>query len=273
MRAGRAARLTVRYVLALAALVVFLFPLYWLLATALKTPDEILAYPPVWWPHSPQLAGFAGLIENGDARAVINSLIVSLVSTALAVVLGAAGAYATVRAGLGGRLFAGWAVAGRMVPPVMVALPFFLLLAGIGWVGSLALVILLLTAFNLPYVLWMMRGYLSEVPAALEETALVAGLNHEQVLRQVTWPLMRGGLFATTAFTFVLAWNELVFALMLTSDAAETLPARLARHGLQPEMWAENAALGVVGVLPILIAVALMHRRLARSLSLGFVKD
>jgi multiple sugar transport system permease protein len=264
--------LAARYALALAALVVFLFPLYWLLVTALKTPDEIFTYPPVWWPRSPQIGNFIAHFGGSDVRAIVNSLAVALLSTVLAVGMGTAAAYAIARPGLGARLFAGWAAAARMAPPVMIAFPFFLIFAGIGWVGTMAVLILVLTAFNLPYVLWMMRGYFRDVPVALEETALVAGLTREQVFAKVVWPMARGGLLATAAFTFVLAWNELVFALVLTQGAATTLPAQLARYGEQPELWGRIAALGVAGALPIPIALGLMRRRLARSLSLGIVR-
>jgi multiple sugar transport system permease protein len=102
---------------------------------------------------------------------------------------------------------------------------------------------------------------------------LVAGLRREQLPLSVLWPMARGGLLATAAFTFVLAWNELAFALVLAQDAAMTLPAQLAQYDSRPELWARVAALGVVGTLPIFIALALMQRRLARSLSLGFVED
>jgi multiple sugar transport system permease protein len=159
-----------------------------------------------------------------------------------------------------------------MTPPVMVAIPFVLLLPGLGLFGGFAVLVLLLAAFNLPYVLWMMRGYFLEVPAALEETALVAGLGREQVFAQVVWPMARGGLLPTAAFTFLLAWNELAFALTLTGDAFATLPAALARFGQEPELWGRIAALGVAGMLPVPIALALMGRRLARTLSLGVVR-
>jgi multiple sugar transport system permease protein len=269
----KTAGLALRYALALAAVIVFLFPLYWLFITALKTQEEILTYPPVWWPGSLHLAHFARLLTSGDGLAVVTSLIVASASTVLAVVLGTMGAYAIARNGLGGKLFAGWAMASRMAPPIMLAFPFFLVFAGIGRVGSVAVLVLILTAFNLPYVLWMMRGYLHEIPVALEEAAMVAGLRREQLPLSVLWPMARGGLLATAAFTFVLAWNELAFALVLIQDAAMTLPTRLAQYDSRPELWPRVAALGVVGTLPIFVALALMQRRLARSLSFGFVED
>ena len=119
----------------------------------------------------------------------------------------------------------------------------------------------------------MMRGYFREIPVALEETAAVAGMSAEQVRWQVTWPMVRGGFVATSAFTFLLAWNELVFALVLMPEETTTVPALLARMGRQPDQWAEAAALGAAGMLPVVIALALIGRRLARSLSLGVVGD
>jgi multiple sugar transport system permease protein len=273
MSAKGAAAMTARYLLAIAALIIFLFPLYWLCITALKTPEEILSYPPVWWPRSRQFASFVGLVEGGDLRAIQNSLIVASASTLLAVVLGTASAYAITRVGIGGRLFAGWALASRFVPPIMIAVPFVLVLSGLGRAASLATLVIIYAAFNLPYVLWMMRGYFGQVPIAVEEMAMVAGLTREEVLTRVAWPMVRGGLLATAAFTFVLAWNELIFALALTQTASATLPAQLARYSDQPELWPQVAALGTVGTLPALLAVVLMQRRLARSLSFGFVRD
>jgi multiple sugar transport system permease protein len=265
--------LALRYGLALVAVGVFLFPLYWLFTTALKTEEEILTYPPVWWPGSVTFDHFATLLTNGDIRAVLTSLVIAAAATALAVALGTTGAVAIARAGTGARIFAAWALASRMAPPVMIAFPFALLLGDFGRAADVALLVLVLAAFNAPYVLWMMRGYFRDIPAGLEEAALVAGLTREELPRQVLWPMARGGLLATSAFTFVLAWNELAFALVLGEDSVVTLPMQLAQFEHRPELWGRVAALGVVGTLPVLVALGLMHGRLARSLSLGFVRD
>lgn len=276
MSVGRIALVAVRYVVAAAALVVFLFPLYWLAATALKTPEEILTYPPVWWPAAPQWERAREVISEPEAvKAILDSLTVAVLSTVLAVALGTAGALAIARRGLGGRLFAGWALASCLAPPVLIVVPalFGLSLMGeMNRLGSLAGLVAVLTVFNLPYVLWMMRGYLRDVPQALEDTALVAGYGRDEIPRRVYWPMVRGGLVATSAFTFVLAWNELVFALVLAGDSVVTLPLRIARAGDAPEGWATLAALCVVATLPVLVAVMLMGRRLARSLSFGIVR-
>lgn len=274
MRApAKAAALAARYAVAVAALIVFLFPLYWMVATALKPQEDMLTYPPVWWPRSVEISNIAGLLHGDAVAALLSSVIVALASTLLAVGLGTIGGYAMAGSGPAGRLLAGWGMAARMAPPVAIALPFLLILGGMGQAESLAALVVIYAAFNLPYVAWMMRGYFREVSAALQEMAAVAGMGPEQIRRHVTWPMVRGGFTATAAFTFLLAWNELIFALVLMPQEAATVPLLLARLGQEPGQWAEAAALGAVSMLPAFVALALMGRRLARSLSFGVVGE
>jgi ABC-type glycerol-3-phosphate transport system permease component len=213
------------------------------------------------------------LLGDGRADGIVNSLIVAILSTILAVTFGALGAYASTPAGVAGRVFAAWGVGSRMAPPVLIALPIAAVVAGTAWAGSIPVLVVVYAAFNLPYVLWMMCAYLNDVPPALIESALVAGHTRNEVLRSVIWPMTRGGLAATAAVTFLLAWNELALALVLAGDANAMLPARLALHDRRPELWGELAALSVIGALPALVATALLHRRLARTLSFGIVRD
>ena len=273
MRPAAAASLAARYAAAVAALIVFLFPLYWMVATALKPQEDILTYPPVWWPRSPEFGNVATLLGGDAAAALLHSAGVALASTLIAMVLGTIGGYAMARSGLAGRLFAGWGMAARMAPPVAIALPFLLILGGMGRAEGLAALVVIYAAFNLPYVAWMMRGYFRAVPVALKEVAAVAGMGPEEVRRHVTWPMVRGGFAATAAFTFLLAWNKLVFALVLMPEGAATVPVHLARLGHEPDQWAEAAALGTAAMLPAVVALACMGRRLARSLSLGVVGE
>ncbi len=273
MNWGAAAWLGLRYAVAIAALIVFLFPLYWLVVTAMKTPEEVLTYPPVWWPATPQFKSFEILLERETLWAIGNSFIVAVLSMALAMALGTMSAYALARSGFGGRFFAASALASRLVPPVLLALLAVLAFGRFGWAGSLVTLVAVLTVFNLPYVMWMMRGYFRDVPVALEETALVAGLTRRQLPVMVAWPIVRGGFFATAAFTFVLAWNELAFALVLADEGATTLPVLLAEVGTGPEAWGGVAALCLAAIAPVIVALAVMHGRLARTLSLGLVRD
>ena len=273
MRPDRGSGLILRYVLAVMATIIFLFPIYWLFMISFKTPDEIFASPPVWWPESIQFANYAVLFKDGDATTVWNSLVIASVSTVFAMILGTMCAYSIARFRTGGNLFSDWLLSNRMVPPIVIVFPVFLLYVKLGWVDSFTGLIVLYTAFNLPYVVWMMRGYIQDIPLELEESALVDGCNRWQVFVRVVWPMARTGLFATAVFTFVFAWNEFIFALVLTRSAVTTFPVQVTHYfGGQSNFWAKIAAMSVLGTVPIFIAVTLMQRYLVRGISMGAVK-
>ena len=273
MRAHRGIGLFLRYCLAIVVLVIFLFPIYWLFMISFKTPEEIFAHPPVWVPESLQLANYRVLFKDGDADTVLNSFIIATVSTILSMVLGTMCAYSIARFRTGGNFFSDWVLSNRMIPPIVIVFPVFLLFVTLGWVDTFQGLIILYTAFNLPYVIWMMRGYIQDIPLELEESALVDGCTRWQVFVRVVWPMVRGGLFATAVFTFVFAWNEFIFALILTRSEATTFPVQVTHYfGGQSNFWAKIAAMSVLGTVPIFIAVAMLQRFLVRGLSLGAVK-
>jgi multiple sugar transport system permease protein len=273
VRADRGLGLALRYVAAVAVTVVFLFPIYWLLTISFKTPEEIFASPPVWWPRSLQLANYAVLFRDGDAVTVWNSLVIATLSTLLAMTLGTMCAYSIARFRTGGDRFAMWVISNRMVPAIAVVFPVFLLYVRLGWVDSFHGLIILYAAFNLPYVIWMMRGYIQDVPLELEESALVDGCTRWGVFWRIVVPMARGGLFATAVFTFVFAWNEFLFALVLTRSAVTTFPVQVTHYfGGQSNFWAKIAAMSSLGTVPIFVAVALLQRFLVRGISMGAVK-
>ena len=272
-RRGGGGVLAARYAAAVALTVVFLFPIYWLFAISFKTPAEIFASPPVWYPAGIQFDNFRVLIKDGDAYAVLNSLIVAGVSTVLAMFLGTIAAYSLARFRTGGDNLAIWIISQRLIPPIAIVFPVFLLYVWFGWVDTYLGLILLYTAFNLPYVIWMMRGYLEDIPIELEESALVDGCTRFEVLRKVVFPMARAGLFATAVFTFVFAWNEFIFALVLTRTEVTTYTVQLSRYfGGQSTFWAKIAAMSVLGTVPVFVAVAVLQRYLVRGISLGAVK-
>ena len=146
-------RMLARYLALIALTVIFLFPIYWLFAISFKTPEEIFASPPQWLPEAIQFANYAVLFKDGDAITVWNSLIVASISTVLAMVLGTLCAYSLARFRTGGDNLAIWIISQRMIPPIAVVFPIFLLYVWFGWVDTYHGLILLYTAFNLPYVI------------------------------------------------------------------------------------------------------------------------
>ena len=266
-------RLSLRYLTALLLTVIFLFPIYWLFIISLKTPEEIFAFPPVWYPKSLQFANYRVLFRDGDAVTVWNSLVLAGASTILAMIIGTLAAYSLVRFKTGGENLAVWIISQRMMPPVAIVFPIFLLYVFFGWVDSYHGLILLYTAFNLPYVIWMMRGYIEDIPLELEESALVDGCGRWEVLWKVVFPMARTGLFATAVFTFVFAWNEFLFALVLTRTEVITYTVQVTHYfGGQSNFWAKIAAMSVLGTIPVFVAVATMQRYLVRGISMGAVK-
>ena len=251
----------------------FLFPIYWLFMISFKTAEEIFAYPPKWWPGRIHFDNYAVLFRDGDATTVWNSFVVAGLSTLVAMFIGTLCAYALARFRTGGDHLANWIISQRMVPPVAVVFPIFLLYVFFGWVDTYFGLILLYTAFNLPYVIWMMRGYILDIPPALEEAALVDGYTRWQVLWKVVFPMSRAGLFATAIFTFVFAWNEFLFALVLTRTEVTTYTVQITHYfGGQSNFWAKISAMSVLGTVPIFIIVGFMQRYLVRGMSLGAVK-
>jgi multiple sugar transport system permease protein len=273
IRARRRLALVLRTGAAVALTLAFLFPIYWLFMISFKTPDEIFAYPPKWWPGQINFANYAVLFKDGDATTVWNSLVIAGVSTLVSMFLGSLAAYSLARFRTGGEHLANWIISQRMVPPIAIVFPIFLLYVWLGWVDTYVGLILLYSAFNLPYVIWMMRGFILDIPPALEEAALVDGYTRWQVLWKVVFPMCRAGLFATAIFTFVFAWNEFLFALVLTRTEVATYTVQVTHYfGGQSNFWAKISAMSVLGTLPVFVVVAFMQRYLVRGISLGAVK-
>jgi multiple sugar transport system permease protein len=262
-----------RLLLACGLVVLFLFPIYWLVIMAFKTADEIFAFPPVWWPGSFNLANFAVLFRDGDWISVRNSLVLASVSTVISMVLGTLAAYAIERFRTGGENLAVWIISQRMLPPVTIVFPVFLLYVALGLVDSFAGLILLYVAFSLPYVIWMMRGYIQDIPLELEESAEVDGCSRWQILWRVVFPMARTGLFATAVFTFVFVWNDFLFALVLTRTEVVTYTVQVTHYfGGQSNFWAKIAAMSVLGTVPVFLTVASLQRYFVRGISMGAVK-
>jgi multiple sugar transport system permease protein len=273
VRPARGWRLWARLGTAVLLVLVFLFPIYWLAAISVKAPEEIFAYPPVWFPSEIRFDSYRTLLVDGDAWAVWHSLVTAGVSTCLAMLLGFMAAYSLARHRTGGRHFAMWLISQRMVPPVCIAFPVFLLFVGLGLVDTYPGLIILYTAFNLPYVIWMLRGYIREVPIELEESALVDGLRPWRIPFTIVLPLVRAGLIATAVFAFVFAWNDFVMALILSRSEVMTFPVQVTSYfGSQSTFWSKIGAMSMLGVLPMLLVVGTMQRYLVRGMSLGAVK-
>lgn len=274
MKGGRA----VHYVLVLLAVVAALAPVYWMLTVSLKTEAEQFASPPRWLSFAPTLAHYRdAFLARSFGQYLMNSALVAVASTACALVLGTLAAYGLTRAEVPRRRaerVSLWILSTRMFPPIVTVVPLFLMMRDLRLLNTLAALVVVHTAFNLPFVVWMMRGFFREVPRELEEAARVDGDTRLGALRRVVLPLVAPGLAATAVFCLIVSWNEFLFALALAqTDAAMTLPVGIAGRVTQYEIkWGVMSAAGIVAMTPILVFALAVQRYLVRGLSLGAVK-
>ena len=227
MRYPRARRAGLLYLGGLALLVIGAFPLFWMLSTSLKPSAEIFATPPRLVPAHPTLENFGRLFSDTSFLTFFrNSALVSLATVALTLGVSAPGAYGLTRFAFAGReKVAGLILTTYMFAPVMIIIPFYILVKELGIVNTRLALVLSYTTFCLPFCLWLLRAFFESIPLELEEAALVDGAGRGRAVWHVVLPLALPGLIAAAIFTFILAYNDFLFALVLiTSDELKTLP-------------------------------------------------
>ena len=267
-----------KYLLLVIAVIAALAPVYWMLTISLKTDVDQFAVPPHWFQFTPTFEHYYdAFVARSFGQYLLTSAIVSVASTICALVIGTLAAYSLARFRLPYNLdqkVSLWILSTRMFPAIVTAVPLFLMMRDFRLLNTRVSLIIVYTAFNLPFVVWMMRGFFAELPRDLEEAALVDGDSRLGALVRIILPLVAPGLAATAVFCLIVSWNEFLFALVLTqTDAAMTLPVGIAGRVTQYEIkWGVMSAAGTVAMLPILIFALAVQKYLVRGLSLGAVK-
>jgi multiple sugar transport system permease protein len=252
----------------------WLFPVYWIVLTSLKPIREINSAVPSFV-FTPTTDNYMELFTKFDfARVLMNSLVITFVSCFVVIVLAVLAAYALGRMKVPGeKHIALWILSLRFLPPIAVAIPFYIQWQDLHLLDTYLGMILIYVAFNLPFAIWMMRGFLADVPVALEEAALLDGLTRLQIIRRIVVPVVMPGIASTAIFTFVFTWNEYLMALMLTAFKSVTVPVTIAKF-VQPYtvLWGSLSAAVVIQVVPMLVVVFLLQRHIVRGMTLGAVK-
>jgi len=268
-------------VLVYGLLAVFLFwtlaPLYWAVATSLKTGGQLFNNPPIYVPNPVTLKNYQEAFGTTIlATALLNTIKVALVSTPLSVALAALAAFGLARfrfRGQGVLRFSFLLV--RMLPGMVVAIPLFLILRQFLLVDTLAGLILAYTAFNLPFNIWLLEGFFADIPAELQDAALVDGCSSWSMFWRIMVPIVAPGLAASAIFCLLLAWSEFTFALLLSyTERSQTFPLIIAlfstaRRGTN---FGAMAAAGTLALVPILIVSTIIQRYLVRGLTAGAVR-
>jgi len=262
------------YLLIAAVLVVWLFPVYWIVVTSLKTRDQIINRVPllVFEATSANYVRIFG--ELGYGSALVRSLLVAATTTFLSMVIGSLTAYALARLRFRGRdQLSQWFLSLRMMPAIVIVVPYFLLWKQLRLLDTYHGLVLVYLSFSLPFAIWLLQGFFAEVPLSLDEAAAADGCNRLQTLFLVFLPTVRPGLAVTALFVFVFAWNEYLLALMLAAGKFATVPVFLGKL-INPYqiLWGELAAGSVVALVPLLAVVFLLQRHIVRGLTLGAVR-
>jgi len=254
---------------------VALFPILWGLSTSLKPADGILEYPPRLLPAPATLEHYRSLIDTGIHRYILNSVIVSALSVALCLLIGALTAYALARASFRGRgvvMFGIVAVMSIPLPSLMV--PTFTFLATLGLTNTLTGLVLLYTAYQLPITVWVLYGYFQTIPSEFENAAMIDGYSRLAALWKVVIPLSLPGLIAAALFVVTFAWNDFVVAVaMNASDEVRTLPVAIYNYlGFFGREWGPLTAASMVSIVPVIAVFVIFQRYFLSGMTGGGVK-
>jgi multiple sugar transport system permease protein len=266
------------YLTIVVALVLTLFPVYWIAANSFKFDIDIFSVPPEWWPYNPTLKHYrAAFIERPFIQYALNSLIIAVSTTVVSLVLGTMAGYALARFQYPGRWrynISFWILSTRMMPPIVTIIPLYLAFNYLNMLNTKPAVVIAYTAFNLPFARWMMMSYFQDLPVELEEAAMVDGDTRWGAFLRIALPLARPGLAATAIFSLIISWNEFLLALILTlTERSQTLPIGIAGRVTQYNTyWGEISAAGFTACIPIMIFAFIVQKHLVRGLSFGAVK-
>lgn len=262
---------------ALTVLLIVLLPLVWMLLASFKPNPELFQRPPTLLPQTFTLEHYVELFRYTTfPRYFLNTFLVAGLACLIGLLISLASVYAVTRFQfIGARPFTFGVLFIYMLPPILLALPFFRIWFNLGMLNSLPALAITYLTITLPFSLWILRPYIEAIPRALEEAAMIDGCTRFQAFRKVIVPQAWPGIIATFVFTFVVVWNELLYSLVLISDEPKrTVSLGIASLILETSIysWGLVNAAGVLATVPVLFLFALVTRHMVSGLGAGAVK-
>jgi len=263
------------YSAVLLALTVFIGPIFWFMALALRPPETAFSMPPQFI-FEPTLNAFRHVLVNPGTNApqLVNSLIVATGAVLLNLPFSFPAAYALSRFKLRAKKYIMlWYLGLLMAPPIAFLLPYFMLINKIGLQGSYLSMILVMQTLLVPFSIWLMKSFIDEVPEELEDAARVDGARWYRIIISIILPVVRPGVIVTSMFAFVFAWNNAAFSLVLSSRATATLPVgTLGYFATSGVTWNYIAAAAMLAVIPPMLIFLIFDRYVVRGLTFGAIK-
>jgi multiple sugar transport system permease protein len=254
--------------------IISLFPFVLVILTSLKHKKDALSNP-LSMKFVPTLDNFLYQLENGDVyKAIGHSLIIALCATLAAILLGIFSSYAMSRLRFRGKTMSQGAILSlRLIPPISLVIPYFIIFSKLGLLDSYFSIIVMYLTICLPLIVWMMKSFYDELPIELDEAACVDGCTRLQTLWYVLLPPIAPGIFASAALTFIVMWNEFMYALYITGSNTRTLPVEIYNSiGYYSLDWGKMAATAVIAIIPAILFIALAQKYIVKGLTMGAVK-
>jgi multiple sugar transport system permease protein len=266
------------YLFAVLIILIAIFPFYWLVTTSLKHEVDFLTRPPQFVPLRPTIENYVRIFtRDGILRNFTNTAIVAVSTAVLAILLGSLAAFALAKTYISRVIRSGlliWVLIVRIFPPIVTALPYFMIITTLGLYDTLIALIITYVSYCLPFTIWLMLGFFQELPRDIEKAAIVDGCSLWQRFYRIMLPISLPGIAVTAIFSFIMGWNEFLYASVLTSRYARTVPVVVATFISDRHMdWGGMSATGSLLVIPIIIAALFTQRYLVRGLTFGAVKE
>jgi multiple sugar transport system permease protein len=257
-----------------AMIALWLFPVFWMILTSFKPSDQIASRMPIVV-FEPTLEHYQVLLNDYHfSRFFETSFVVASLTTIVALILACPAAYA-----LGciefrrSKDIAMWILSQRMLPPVAVIIPFFILFRRVELIDTPSALVVVNMVQALPFAIWLLRGFFLDVPLEVREAATLDRLGHAQILSRIVLPIAAPGIAVTAIFTFIFSWNEFLFALFLTAERATTVPVGVSQLILAYQvLWGEVSAAGSLALIPLVPVILYMQKHIVRGMTLGAVK-
>lgn len=264
----------IAYIVVLFGVLWATLPLYFMFVTSLKTQADVWQFPPSFLPRAISFDGFITAWTHGGAKGMQDSAIVAIGTLIISIVLGLPAAYAIARFRTGGDNLSFTVLSFRFMPPIAPVVAFFLVATSLHIFDSYGILILVNSMANLPFVIWILKGFIEEIPVAIEEAAAVDGASRFRMLRDHILPLAAPGVVAVSLFCVIFTWNEFLFSNVLTSYNVETFAKVIPSMtiGVYEPYWSAVSALGVFVVVPIALLSFYLQKYIVRGLSYGAIR-